>query len=193
MSLPKLIGILGRSRSGKDTVANIIMDLYPNYYKIYRFAQPIKNALTEIYNFTPEQLEDDQKEQIDCRYNITPRKAMQEMTMFYLDKHGPGFFSDKLFTIYDNNNNNNNQNNTQNNTQNNNQYGTIIPDVRYEHDIYQIRKRGGIILKITRPSLTVQHVIENNIIDLNGDYEIINDGDIQLLKTRLTQIFNQIL
>lgn len=181
--LPTLIGILGRSRSGKDTVANIITEMYPNYYTIRRFAQPIKNALSEIYNFSPEQLEDDLKEVIDERYNITPRKAMQEMTTYYLDKHGAGFFSDKLFTVFDNNLI----------SETNSSPGIIIPDVRYAHDIRQIHERGGIVLKITRPTLTLRHVIENNIIDLNGDYEIINDRDIVLLKNKVIDTFNQIL
>ena len=175
MSLPKLIGILGRSRSGKDTTAIIIKNLYPNY-SIKRFAQPIKNALQEIYDFTPEQLEDDLKEIIDKRYNITPRQAMQEMTCFYLNKHGPGFFSDKLFNTFDNT-----------------QCSIIIPDVRYAHDIEQIHKRGGIILKISRPSLTLQHSIENNIVDLNGDYNIINNGTINDLENQIYELFNQIV
>lgn len=175
MSLPKLIGILGRSRSGKDTVANIISKLYPNYV-ICRFAQPIKNALQEIYNFTPEQLEDDQKELVDPRYNISPRQAMQEMTYFYLNKHGAGFFSDKLFSQFDNKNNQ-----------------IIIPDVRYEHDIHQIHKRGGIILKITRPSLKLQHSVENNINELKGDYELVNDGTIKDLEEHINALFNQIV
>ena len=180
MTLPKLIGILGRSRSGKDTVANIIREKFP-HYTIYRFAQPIKNALQEIYGFTPEQLEDDQKELIDNRYNITPRQAMQEMTTFYLNKHGAGFFSNKLFNIFDNKDANAIDD------------GIIIPDVRYAHDIEQIRNRGGIILKITRPSLTLSHIIENNITDLSGDYEIINDKDISMLKITTERLITEIV
>ena len=156
-SLPKLIGILGRSRSGKDTVANIIMSLYPNQYIVQRFAQPIKNALKEIYDFTPEQLEDDEKELLDSRYNITPRKAMQEMTAHYLEKHGGGFFSERVFIKYD--------------REHTISQGIIIPDVRYEHDINAIRTRGGIIIKIIRPSLIVtqQHSVEDNIEKFEGD------------------------
>jgi hypothetical protein len=175
MVLPKLIGILGRSRSGKDTVANIITDIYPENYTIQRFAQPIKNALREIYEFTPEQLEDDQKEVIDFRYNITPRQAMQEMTTHYLNKHGAGFFSDKVFAKFDNNIPSGR--------------GIIIPDVRYAHDIHQIRSRGGIVIKVIRSDMTLKHLVENHIIDLSGDYEIINDATIQSLKDTVRKLF----
>jgi hypothetical protein len=177
MTLPRLIGILGRSRSGKDTVANIITEIYPDDYKIQRFAQPIKNALREIYDFTPEQLEDDQKECIDPRYNITPRQAMQEMTTHYLTKHGAGFFSDKVFTKFDNAPHG----------------GIIIPDVRYAHDIHQIHSRGGIIIKITRPELSLKHLVENHITGLNGDYDIINDASIESLKDRVHKLLIHIL
>jgi len=175
MSLPKIIGILGRSRSGKDTIANIILDLYPEY-SIKRFAQPIKNALKEIYDFSPEQLEDDSKELIDIRHNITPRQAMQEMTHYYLEKHGPDFFSKKIFKLYD----------TQEAKQ------IIIPDVRYEHDIKEIRNRGGIIIKVIRPSNSFQHLIEDHINSLQGDYNIMNDKDIPSLKNKITYLFSQI-
>lgn len=183
--LPNLIGILGRSRSGKDTTANIIILLYPDQYTLKRFAQPIKNALKEIYDFTPEQLEDDEKEHIDKRYNITPRQAMQEMTAHYLKKHGGAFFSERVFTTFDTMTY---ANATTNDTS---QCGIIIPDVRYEHDIHAIRNRGGIIIKVVRPSLTLnqQHSVEDNIQTFEGDYTIINDGDITVLQRKIKEIF----
>jgi len=184
--LPNLIGILGRSRSGKDTTANIIMSLYPDQYILKRFAQPIKNALKEIYDFTPEQLEDDEKEHIDERYNITPRQAMQEMTAHYLKKHGGAFFSERVFTTFDTMTNANAKITATS------PFGIIIPDVRYEHDIKAIRTRGGIIIKIIRPSLTInqQHTVEDNIQTFEGDYTIVNDGDISLLQRKIKEIFN---
>jgi hypothetical protein len=175
MSLPKIIGILGRSRSGKDTIANIIKDKYPEY-EICRFAQPIKNALKEIYGFTYDQLESDCKESIDSRYGITPREAMQEMTTYYLTKHGPSFFSDKVFSLVDNNIFTN----------------IIIPDVRYSHDIVQIRKRGGIVIKVTRPDLSMKHTVENHIGDLDGDYNILNDSDIISLEQKIYTIITEL-
>ena len=187
--LPKLIGVLGRSRSGKDTTANIIMSLYPEQYILRRFAQPIKNALKEIYDFTPEQLEDDEKEVIDKRYNITPRQAMQEMTAHYLKKHGGAFFSERVFTAFDI------SASASDSATVSAPFGIIIPDVRYEHDINAIRNRGGIIIKVTRPSLTInqQHTVEDNIQTFEGDFTIVNDGDILHLKNKIESIFNQIL
>lgn len=193
--LPKLIGVLGRSRSGKDTTANIIMTLYPEQYTLRRFAQPIKNALKEIYDFTPEQLEDDEKEVIDKRYNITPRQAMQEMTAHYLKKHGGAFFSERVFTAFDISVSASASDSASDSATVSAPFGIIIPDVRYEHDINAIRNRGGIIIKVTRPSLTInqQHTVEDNIQTFEGDFTIVNDGDIVHLKNKIESIFNQIL
>ena len=195
--LPKLIGIIGRSRSGKDTTANIIMSIYSDQYTLQRFAQPIKNALKEIYDFTPEQLEDDEKELIDERYNITPRQAMQEMTAHYLKKHGGAFFSERVFTAFDISVSASVSASisASDNANVSAPFGIIIPDVRYEHDINAIRNRGGIIIKVIRPSLTAtqQHTVEDNIQSFEADYTIVNDCDIPLLRNKIVNIFNQIL
>jgi dephospho-CoA kinase len=171
-----IIGILGRSRSGKDSIATIIQKIYP-HYTIQRFAQPIKNALKEIYNFTPEQLEDDSKEVIDIRHNITPREAMQEMTRYYLNKHGPDFFSKQVFRLYDNNI----------------EKCIIVPDVRYAYDIHQIKRRGGLIIKVIRPmnTHTIEHSVEDHINSLQSDYTIQNDSDLLSLEKKVAEIFNQ--
>ena len=69
---PKIIGLVGRSRVGKDTVAEYIIEQF-NEYKIERLSNPLKKAVCNLYNFTPEQVESNQKEEIDKRYGFTPR------------------------------------------------------------------------------------------------------------------------
>ena len=101
---------------------------------------------------------------------------MQEMTAFYITKHGPSFFSDKVFSLVEKNVATN----------------IIIPDVRYSHDIVQIRKRGGIIIKVIRPELSIKHTVENHIGDLEGDYTIINDTDIISLEQKVFDIINNL-
>ena len=47
---PKIIGLLARSRSGKDTVADYIISNYKSYNIVKRrLAGPIKNAVKELY------------------------------------------------------------------------------------------------------------------------------------------------
>jgi len=176
---PLLIGLLGRSRSGKDTVAQIIQNLYPDIYGISRFSQPIKNALRELYDFTDNQLEGPQKEEIDLRYDITPRSAMQNMTTTYFKLHGDHFFSDRLFNRYER------------------IYkpfgkGIIIPDVRYVHDINQIHKKKGIVIKVIRNNLNILHDSENHIDNLDADYLIYNNSTLDELKNNIVATFNEL-
>lgn len=163
-----IIGITGKSRYGKDTTGKIIIELFENY-QIVKFAQPIKNALKELYDFTYDQLETDLKEQIDIRYNITPRQAMEEMTMCYIKKHGDLFFSNKIYNKIDNGELKN----------------IIITDVRYPEDFKSIKKRGGIIIKIVK---YIEEIKINNY--ENYDFVIVNNSTINNLKEKIKEIFN---
>lgn len=60
MSLVRVIGLVGRSRVGKDTIADYIISKYP-YYKRVRLSQPIKDAIRVLYGFTEQQLEGPEK------------------------------------------------------------------------------------------------------------------------------------
>ena len=55
---PKIIGLLARSRSGKDTVADYIITNYKSYNIVKRrLASPIKNAVKELYGLNDDDLE----------------------------------------------------------------------------------------------------------------------------------------
>jgi dephospho-CoA kinase len=76
MIRPKIIAICGLKRSGKDVIADYLVEKY-GYEKI-KFAEPLKNAVKELFGFTEDQVGDsDDKDIVDCRWNITPRKALQ--------------------------------------------------------------------------------------------------------------------
>ena len=169
-SLPPIIGLLGRSRRGKDTIADYIINKYP-VYKNIKLARPIKDAAKSLYNFTDEQLEGKQKEIIDKRWNISPRDAMVFITTSFMNKMGSDFFSRRLFD---------------------NLLPTdkvIISDVRYENDIIEIKQRNGIIIKVLR-DIEPYHSWESHIDlrTLHVDYTIENNGSIDDLYTQINQI-----
>ena len=76
-NLPKVIGITGLKRSGKDTIGGIFVKKY-NYTRL-AFADPLKNIVKIMFNFNNEQLNGDLKEVEDEYWNVTPRKTMQFM------------------------------------------------------------------------------------------------------------------
>lgn len=154
----RVIGLVGRSRSGKDTVADYLIQNNSAYRKV-RLAQPIKEAVCSLYGFTPDQVEGQDKENIDIRWGITPRQAMVHITHSLREFMGHDFFSKRLLDNLPN-------------------YPIIIPDVRYAEDIERIRSLGGLIIKIERPYST-KHTFEDIIDTLEGDYFIKNDGNLE--------------
>lgn len=172
---------MGRSRMGKDTVASIFCDLLGSQEAtIHRMSKTLKEAVCVLYGYHPDIVEGPTKEEIDPRYGITPRCAIQGLCDYLMQRHGCQFFSKQVFAAYDQGAFGNQH--------------VIIPDIRYEHDLAEIRKRGGVIIKIVRPfgSDVPCHPWEANIDQLQGDYCIKNTGELHDLHRRVREIFNQI-
>ena len=87
----KIISICGIKRSGKDTIAEYLIK--KNNFKRYSFADPIKQGLIKMFGFTEKQMwgDTEDKEAIDPRWGISPRKMMQivgtELFQFDIHKH----------------------------------------------------------------------------------------------------------
>lgn len=168
----KIIGLLGRSRSGKDTIAEYLCNHYPEY-QIVRLSYPLKKAVCCLYDFTMDQVESSSKEAMDQRWNKTPRETIQSLTEYMMSFMGHDFFTKKLFQGYDNGKYSNH---------------IIIPDIRYPHDIVEIQKRGGIVIKVERPNNLIQHEFEKHIDDLKGNITICNDKGIDDLHEKIRNL-----
>jgi hypothetical protein len=70
-----IIGLNGQARSGKDTVADFLVEHY-GFVKV-ALADPIKRAAMEWWDFTEEQLWGDLKEEPDERYPVPHRLVSQ--------------------------------------------------------------------------------------------------------------------
>ena len=173
----KIIGLLGRSRVGKDTVADLIIKDYKQYVKV-KLSYTLKVALCELYGFTMKQFESSDKDVVDKRWNKSPRETIQHLTSSMMDFMGKDFFTKRLYDDYD---------------KNKIAPYIIITDIRYNHDIQEIRRRNGLVIKIERPNNSVKYECENHIDSLEGDVTIINDGNIENLheKIKMYTLFNQ--
>jgi len=91
----QMIGVVGKGRAGKDTVGDLVKQLYARTDTM-AWATPIKDACREIYGFSEVQLYGDAKDEPDPRYLrpgfgldtsfethperfLTPRHAMQQL------------------------------------------------------------------------------------------------------------------
>lgn len=73
----QVIGITGYARSGKDTLANILVSDH-DFVKL-SLAEPLKQVCKIIFSFTIEQLYGNLKDTVDPRWGFSPRYAMQHL------------------------------------------------------------------------------------------------------------------
>jgi hypothetical protein len=72
-----LIGLTGKARSGKDTVAGYLNNKH--MFSHYWFSKPMKDACRTIFGWDDRHLYGDLKEVVDPVYGISPRVALQTL------------------------------------------------------------------------------------------------------------------
>ena len=148
-----IIGLVGRARSGKDTVALLVAQLKP-WYQIRRIAQPVKDSLKSLYDWDNRHIEGPYKEVIDPYVNKSPRQAMIETAERVKRESGQDFFIKMLLDTWDGKD-------------------LVIPDVRFQNEIDAIRRYGGVLVKVVREGCSA-FVSEDHIDDLVTDYTVHN-------------------
>ena len=194
--MSNIIAICGAKRSGKDVLAKHLVAT--RGFKKLSFAEPLKKAVKELFNFNDiqvgieeENAVGDEKEIIDERWGISPRKALQffgtEIMQHAIDELIPntnrGFLADILLSRISGNSRD----------------SYVISDMRFLHEYNKLKSSAKvrkscslIIVKISRPSINISadsgdtHISENEYIDIPYDVEIINDGAI----SDLTDLFD---
>ena len=184
--MSNIIAICGAKRSGKDVLAKYIVAT--RGFKKLSFAEPLKKAVRELFNFNDIQVGIDEenavgneKEIIDERWGISPRKALlffgTEIMQHTIDELIPntnrGFLADILLSRISD---------AASDTCNN----YVISDLRFLHEYNKLKSsakiRSLIIVKISRPSINIverdTHISEKEYIDIPYDVELVNDGAI---------------
>jgi hypothetical protein len=167
--LPQIIALCGAKRAGKDTLANMISCKYG--YQHIKISHKLKQVCKILFNFTDEQLECDSKENVDKYWKISPRQAMQfigtDIMQFQIQKIMPhvdrGFWIKTVLNEIDANPTS--------------RY--VISDLRFHHEVDELKKRNAIIIKIERPSMenNDMHISEREYINIVPDIVVKNLGD----------------
>lgn len=178
--MKRIIAICGAKRSGKDVLANHIINKYG--YTRLSFAEPLKELVKLLFNFSDEQVglidgDNDEKDTIDERWGISPRKALQfigtevlqHKIQELLPNIGRDYFANILLSKIENDKT------------------YVISDLRFIHEYEKIKHLDIDIIKVIRPSITSeegeqngeQHLseVENQFIPC--DKKIINDGTLE--------------
>ena len=191
--MSNIIAICGAKRSGKDVLAKHLVAT--RGFKKLSFAEPLKKVVKELFNFNDiqvgideENAVGDEKEIIDERWGISPRKALQffgtEIMQHAINELIPntnkGFLADILLSRISGNSCD----------------SYVISDLRFLHEYNKLKSstkvRSLIVVKISRPAVNISegmrdaHISENEYIDIPYDVEIINDGAI----SDLTDLFD---
>lgn len=207
----KIIGIAAKKRSGKDTIAEYLIDKHG--FERYSFADPLKKGAQEMFGFTDDQMWGESKEVVDERWGITPRKMLQILgtELLQLDIHNhteEGEFPiGRLvwvhkFKLWVEEQKQKEKEMIQEALQAKAagllpedepipELKVVIPDVRFPHEANPIRELGGEIWKVDRPSLSFkdEHASETEIDNIDYDLLVVNDGTIEELFKKVEEKF----
>lgn len=184
-----IVGITGFKRSGKDTAGSILLE---NGYIKYSFAGPLKKACQEIFMFDYEQTEGSKKEDLDNRWNTTPRKVFQrfgteifrnnlKLMLPELENLDENFWIYRFKLWY------------QQQIKNNPNLKVVVTDVRFPNEADIIKELGGIIIKVIRSETNFnndQHSSEVSITKIKPDFTIYNNSTINEYHSQIKKIFN---
>ena len=174
MPQPPLIGIAGRARSGKDTVANFIVAAIGGYR--YSFADPIRAMLTPLGVDMSDPYWQARKEDIIPALGVSPRRMMQTLGTEW----GRNLISYDLWLVL------------AHQRLLHSGPGMVIPDVRFENEATWVRKHGGRILHVIRPDAKAveAHASEAGIEMQDADARLFNSGTLEELQLSVRELLH---
>ncbi len=161
-----LIGLVATKGSGKDVMGNYLVEHY-NFTKTH-FADPMKEGLRHIFDLNDEQLYGSKKETLDVRWNKTPRELFQifgtdimRNMMSPMLNLGQNIWVHRFKVWYEAHKDQN----------------VVLADCRFISEAEEIKKLGGILIRIERNTHMVDyHISEQEVHGIDVDYTIENDG-----------------
>jgi hypothetical protein len=142
----KLIGIAGKARSGKDTLANILMNEH-GFIKL-SMALPLKAASAPLFAWPEGRVhEDDFKLFDDPFWGFTVREGYQRLGDAMKREFGEDFWARTWLCTY---------------SQIKDKFSVVVPDIRFEEEAAMIRSLGGVIVHISRDGAGLQGTLANH-------------------------------
>lgn len=166
--MDKLIGIAGPARSGKDTFASLLLENGIRAH-IISLALPIKN-MAKVLGLTEAQLYGDLKEEIDPRFNTSPRKILQTLgTEWGRELIDEDIWLNIIKNSYDGN--------------------IIIPDIRFQNEADFVREHG-VLIHISRDGININsdHSSEGGVNHLMKDFYVANNAQVSDLESKALSI-----
>lgn len=167
IQVPPIIGIAGKARSGKNTLADFLQVETGGY--LYHFADPMRAMLRAGFGIDMNtEYWQAKKEEVIPAIGKSPRQLLQTLGTEW----GRGMVHEEIWLVLAE---------IQFRQRGS---GMIIPDVRFENEAQWVRNRGGVIIHITRRETTDinPHASESGVAPVLGEVTISNDGTLQDLQ-----------
>ncbi|RLJ19999.1 deoxynucleotide monophosphate kinase [bacterium endosymbiont of Escarpia laminata] len=174
-----IIGLAGKARVGKDTAARFIKDWYE--LSPLSFAAPFKQAVQEMFNLTPSQMDGTEKEELIPELGCSPRFLFQTIGsqwgrhLVHPDVwlHVAGVTLQRYRDTYQ--------------SQGVRWHGCVFSDVRFDNEANWIRERGGVVIHLDRRQAPTvrEHESEFGVGRVGGDPVVSNHGTVDELFHRL--------
>ncbi len=191
------IGITGKAQSGKDTIFNILKEVYGDRCRKFAFADKLKESVCALLDIQRDQLEklkldtgvklhlldifyDDYSTSgfVNVMRPINIRTFLQRYgTEAHRDVFGADFWVDQFFKGLPDD------------------LGKIfvITDVRFENEAIAIHQIGGWVIRVDRPNVVeMEHPSERTLDDSLINITLNNNGNIEDLKLKVLQMLDNI-
>lgn len=164
-----IIGLSGKARSGKDTVAEMIQG-YDSTFKRIAFADSLKDAACAIFDWDDRHRHGELKERLDSGFKTSPRAAFQDLGQWVREHFGEDTWvksAMKKAAVYEN---------------------VVVPDVRYPNEVKAIERLGGQVWRVERPGIdgVRAHQSETALDDWPFKARIYNTGSLEDLRSAVT-------
>jgi hypothetical protein len=194
-TVPKIIGVCGRKRHGKDTVGQFLIDLNPHETFRTAFADTLKETAQSLYGLTYEQMygSEEVKEAVLPRWGLSPRQILQRLgTDVARSIHPDTWIRATLDNIV--------QVDRPFKRLHDGKFSTysaecrpslwIITDVRFPNEADAIRAAGGFVVKVIRPGISSvdEHPSETQVDHVAADYTIMNEGTLDELRAQVVAL-----
>lgn len=166
----KLVGIIGKLNSGKDTIADL---LEKKDYDRRAFADPVKLLVQEMFD-----IPDDVLWGPSGNRTGEVRQMLQQLGTDYARKFRPNIWVDKAAAFIEL-------------ARKNSSKGVVVPDVRYLNEGVMLRDKNAILVRVVRPGSGSHETEKANahssetesaqIPDDWVDYTMVNDGSLSTL------------
>jgi hypothetical protein len=182
-----VVVVTGYKQSGKDTTADYLVENY-GFVK-YAFADPIRDVCRVVFDWGDRHFFGDLKEEVDPVWGISPRRALQwigtEAFQWYIGQDFPEFAEIvgrtvwvKKFLLWH---------------EREKHRRVVIPDMRFHHELDTLEEHLGndvrsVRINNERVVPNDVHASEQDIPDLNVDFEVENHTSFEDLYEQLDEL-----